>query len=70
MISTKKKKVYFNLTPTIIYEPLDVVDELKQYRRNNELQRRADKERIERNLSPILSSEHRYKIYVKMTMNS
>jgi hypothetical protein len=54
--------VYFNLTPTIIYEPLDVVDELKQYRRNNEIQRRADKERIERILS--------YKIYVKMTMNS
>jgi hypothetical protein len=33
MISTKKKRVYFNLTPTIIYEPLDLVDELKQYRR-------------------------------------
>ena len=28
MISTKKKRVYFNLTPTIIYEPLDLVDEL------------------------------------------
>jgi len=59
MISTKKKRVYFNLTPTIIYEPLDLVDELKQYRRNNEIQRKADKERIERILSPILSSEHR-----------
>lgn len=70
MISTKKKKVYFNLTPTIIYELLDVVDELKQYRRNNEIQRKADKERIERILSPILSSEHRYKIYVKMTMKN
>jgi hypothetical protein len=46
MISTKKKKVYFNLTPTIIYEPLDVVDELKQYRINNEIQRRADKEKL------------------------
>jgi hypothetical protein len=68
MISTKKKRVYFNLTPTIIYEPLDLVDELKQYRRNNEIQRKADKERIERILSPILSSEHRNKIYVKMTM--
>jgi hypothetical protein len=70
MISTKKKKVYFNLTPTIIYEPLDVVDELKQYRRNNEIQKKADKERMERILSPILSLEHRYKIYVKMTMSS
>jgi hypothetical protein len=70
MISTKKKRVYFNLTPTIIYEPLDLVDELKQYRRNNEIQRKADKERIERILSPILSSEHRNKIYVKMTMKN
>jgi hypothetical protein len=49
---------------------LDLVDELKQYRRNNEIQRKADKERIERILSPILSSEHRYKIYVKMTMKN
>jgi hypothetical protein len=70
MISTKKKRVYFNLTPTIIYEPLDLVDELKQYRRNNEIQRKADKERIERILSPILSSEHRNKIYVKITMKN
>ena len=70
MICATKKKVYFNLTPTIIYEPLDLVDELKQYRRNNEIQRKADKERIERILSPILSSEHRYKIYVKMTMKN
>ena len=70
MISTKKKRVYVNLTPTIIYEPLDLVDELKQYRRNNEIQRKADKERIERILSPILSSEHRYIIYVKMTMKN
>ena len=70
MISTKKKRVYFNLTPTIIYEPLDLVDELKQYRRNNEIQRKADKERIERILSPILSSEHGNKIYVKMTMKN
>ena len=62
--------MYFNLTPTIIYEPLDLVDELKQYRRNNEIQRKADKERIERILSPILSSEHRNKIYVKMTMKN
>ncbi len=70
MICATKKKVYFNLTPTIIYEPLDLVDELKQYRRNNEIQRKADKERIERILSPILSSEHRNKIYVKMTMKN
>ena len=70
MISTKKKRVYFNLTPTIIYDPVDMADELKQYRRNNEIQKKADKARIERILSPILSSEHRNKIYVKMTMKN
>ena len=68
MISTKKKRVYFNLTPTIIYDPVDMADELKQYRRNNEIQKKADKARIERILSPILSLAHRYKIYMKLNM--
>jgi hypothetical protein len=68
MICATKKKVYFNLTPTIIYDPVDMADELKQYRRNNEIQKKADKARIGRILSPILSLAHRYKIYMKLNM--
>jgi hypothetical protein len=68
MICATKKKVHFNLTPTIIYDPVDMADELKQYRRNNEIQKKADKARIERILSPILSLAHRYKIYMKLNM--
>jgi hypothetical protein len=45
-----------------------MADELKQYRRNNEIQKKADKARIERILSPILSLAHRYKIYMKLNM--
>jgi hypothetical protein len=62
MISTNKKNVCFTLPPTIIYESLDMVDVLKEYRRNNEIQKKVDKERIARILSPILLPEHRSKI--------
>ena len=69
MMSTIKKSVCFNLTPTVIYDPLDLTDELQQYRRNDDLQRKADKARIERILSPILILEHRDKICKRMGIN-
>jgi hypothetical protein len=49
--------------------PLDLTDELQQYRKNDELQRKADKARIERILSPILTLEHRDKISKRMGIN-
>ena len=58
----RSKYVHFNLTPTIIYEPNDLAQDLQQYRTNNFMQRKADAARFERLLSPILSSEHRTKI--------
>ena len=69
MMSTIEKSVCFNLTPTVIYDPLDLTDELQQYRRNDDLQRKADKARIERILSPILTLEHRDKISKRMGIN-
>jgi hypothetical protein len=62
----RSKYVHFNLTPTIIYEPNDLAQDLQQYRTNNFMQRKADAARFERLLSPILSSEHRTKIWQKL----
>jgi len=59
----EKKEVQFNLEPTIIYEPTDMAEDLKAYRKDNYLQKKADAARYERILSPILSLTHRKKIW-------
>jgi hypothetical protein len=62
----KGTHVHFNLTPIIIYEPAELTDDLREYRRDTFLRKKADAIRLERLLSPILSMEHRLKIYQKM----
>jgi hypothetical protein len=62
----KGKHVHFNLTPTIVYETEDIAEDLQKCRKNNFMQRKADAARFERLLSPILSLEHRAKIWNKL----
>lgn len=62
----KSKHVTFNLTPKVIYEPADISQDLRKCRVNNFIQRKADAARLERLLSPILSPEHRNKIWKKI----
>jgi hypothetical protein len=62
----KSKYVHFNLTPTVIYEPNELAQDLQQCRTNNFMQKKADAARFERLLSPILSLEHRTKIWQKL----
>jgi hypothetical protein len=62
----KNKHVSFNLTPNVIYEPAEISQDLQKCRLNNFMQRKADAARLERLLSPILSPEHRYKIWKKI----
>ena len=62
----QQKHVHFNVTPTIIHEPFDLIDELKQYRKCNALQRKADAARLENILSPILTVIHRQIIWEKL----
>ncbi|MEI7488451.1 MAG: hypothetical protein WCJ72_13785 [Chryseobacterium sp.] len=64
--SIKNKYVQFNLTPTIIYEPNYLAQDLQQYRMNNFMQKKADADRFSKLLSPILSSEHRAQIWKKL----
>jgi len=37
----EKKEVQFNLEPTIIYEPTDMAEDLKAYRKDNYLQKKS-----------------------------
>jgi len=62
----KGTHVHFNLTPTIIYEPEELSNDLREYRKDTFQRRQADKCRLERMLSPILTIEHRCKIYDRM----
>jgi hypothetical protein len=62
----KGKRVHFNLTPFIIYEPEDIAQDLQEYRKSDFMQRKADAARFERVLSPIFSLEHRIKIWNKL----
>ena len=59
----KFKKVRFITAPFIIFEPFDMSYDLHLSRINNLNQKRADKLRMEKLLAPILSMEHRYKMY-------
>lgn len=58
------KKVHFNNTPSIIFEPLDISYYLQLSRISNFNQKRADKDRMEKLLTPILTTEHRCKMYL------
>ena len=62
----KGKHVHFNLTPTIVYETEDIAEDLQKCRKRDFMQRKADAARFERLLSPILSLEHRTKIWNKL----
>lgn len=48
------------------YEHPDEVAVLRESRKNDMLQRRADKERMERLIRPIMTKEHREKIFQKL----
>jgi hypothetical protein len=62
----KGKHVHFNLTPTIVYETEDIAEDLQKCRKSDFMQRKADAARFERILSPILSLDHRTKIWNKL----
>ena len=62
----KGKHVHFNLTPTIVYETEDIAEDLQKCRKSDFMQRKGDAARFERLLSPILSLDHRTKIWNKL----
>ena len=62
----KGKHVHFNLNPTIVYETEDIAEDLQKCRKSDFMQRKADAARFERLLSPILSLDHRTKIWNKL----
>lgn len=62
----EKKHVIFNLVPNVIYDSDDLTKELNEYRKSNIFQKKADALRMEKMLSPILSVEHRLKIWNKI----
>jgi hypothetical protein len=64
--SLKGKHVHFSLSPTIIYEPDDITEDLREYRKNNDLQKKADMARYTKLLTPILTLDHRRKIWTKL----
>lgn len=61
-----KKKVKFNLMPEIILESPDEREYLHFMRISDFDQRKADKLRMEKMLTPILDSEFRNKMYKKI----
>jgi hypothetical protein len=69
LTNKEKKEVHFNLEPTIIYDPTDMTEDLQAYRKDNYLQKKADAARYEKILSPILSLNHRKKIWNILQQN-
>jgi len=63
--------VQFSCSPvTIIMEPDNLADDLKQARISDFPRRQADKERMERLLAPILTNKHRQNIYQKIYLSN
>ncbi len=62
----KGKHVHFNLIPNIIYENEDIAEDLRKCRQSDFMQRKADAIRFERLLSPILSLQHRTKVWNRL----
>ena len=61
-----KKVTFCNKPPIIIFEPLHLVEEMREARRSDYMQRQADKCRMERLLSPIFNPEHRDKMRIHL----
>jgi hypothetical protein len=59
------KKVRFNPILNIIFEPENIANDLKKARMSNYQQKQADKTRMERLLSSILSPDHRKKMFLR-----
>ena len=64
MVNKKKKTVQFNNCITIIEEPINLAEDLFKARLSDWSQRRLDKVRMDRLLSPILNSDHRKKMFL------
>jgi len=61
------KKVKFSDNPVVILEPESLAEDLQEARINSEfIRRKADKERNERLLAPILTQKHRQNIFQKI----
>jgi hypothetical protein len=58
-MTDNKKKIHFKLIDEIFYESDYLSKFLHEARINNFLQHKADKMRMEKLLSPILTKEHR-----------
>lgn len=64
---TKKfPNVRFNLDPTVILEPEEEADQLREARISDFGQRQADRERMERLLAPILTPVHRAAVWQRL----
>ena len=61
-----KKVTFSNKSPIIIYEPAHMVDELRNARISDFMQRQADKCRMERMLLPIFNPKHRDKMRIHL----
>jgi hypothetical protein len=63
---SNKKKVSFDLTPTIYMEENEELSKmLQEARKSDYFQRQLDKLRMHNMLTPILSPEHRDKIMLR-----
>ena len=60
------KSVKFSDIVQVILEPENLREDLRKARMNDLSQRQADKARMERLLSPILTKTHRETIFVKL----
>lgn len=47
LTNIKGTHVHFNLTPTIIYEPTNLTDDLREYRKDIYQQKKVDAARLE-----------------------
>ena len=60
------KSVRFSNKVTIFHENYKISEDLQKARTSDYLQRKADQARMEHLLNPILSLEHRKKMYKKI----
>ncbi len=65
-----KKQVMFNSTITVHYDPEDLADDLKEYRKSDVLQRQMDALRMKNLLSPIITLTHCSKIWKSFNLSA
>ena len=65
-VKTGPASVKFSEDPEIILEPENLAEDLQLARQSDYKQRQADRERMERLISPILTPTHRRNIYQKI----